>query len=84
MTGLQRATTYLVVTGAVISFRLTLLAAPLGEHQNGVAGALSSGKQVRAGRSEAHECAALVHHEPASLDRQLHAGAVFGGARLVL
>ena len=48
------------------------------------AASFNSGKQVSAGRGEADEGAALVHREPAPLDRQFHAGAVFGRAGLVL
>jgi hypothetical protein len=43
----------------------------------------NSGKEVSAGRGEAHKRAALVHHQPTALDR-FHAGAIFGRARLVV
>jgi len=36
------------------------------------------GEQLSAGRGEFHIGATLVHPEPASLDRQLYAGPVFG------
>ena len=42
------------------------------------------GEQLGAGLSEFHIGAALVHPEPASLDRQLHAGAVFGWRTAVI
>jgi hypothetical protein len=39
------------------------------------------GKQLSSGRREPDERAALVHHEPAAFDRELHAGAVLRGIR---
>src|SRR5262249_18696580 len=41
-------------------------------------------QQLGAGRCEPDEGAALVHHEPAALQRQLHACAVLRRAALVL
>jgi hypothetical protein len=65
---------------AGVAGQLERLSAPVRDEQKSPRlASSSSGKQVSAYRREAHEGAALVQNQPAAFDRQLHAGAIFGG-----
>jgi len=57
-------------------------------HETGIQGRrgrfVPSGEQLRAGLGEPHVSAAFMHDQPAALDRELEAGAIFRGRRLML